>query len=471
MLLGLATTSMAIVLMGASFFQRRSRSGWLDELDGIRHQALVGPGGEVAAAMASVPEDPGGATPARGEASIGPVGWQDPGRDWLAGVTGVAGPAVGAARLTSGSVEPARASDPPGRSRVEVRAPRADAAPVAQAAEPAEPAEPTERATWVQPAPHPIRPSEMWHAGPVPPQGEERVGSADLAPPDTVGVNRFARLWAGIDESTSEARGPAPTPRPDRAMSLSVRPDPATPVASGPVGRRPRGSQARHVLPTSTPPPSQSDLPRRHDAGAVEDRPLRENVGGVEDRSPLVDAPLPPASGAPPRRASTESVPAAPSGNERPLAIGTDGELSTVAAIVRFGEDHQARAVAGPDGFEVTLDRGWCWVAPGSGTGPIAAVRLAIPDAVLTVDPGATVLSVVEADGSTFVLVAAGAATLGRDGDDIELHRGAMVMLPAAGAPQVDSADDDEVAADPLVAQNRLRDRAMSANVAISSAG
>ena len=44
-------TSVATIMMSAAIFTRRVRSGWLDELDGIRGEALAHPNREVAVAM------------------------------------------------------------------------------------------------------------------------------------------------------------------------------------------------------------------------------------------------------------------------------------------------------------------------------------------------------------------------------------------------------------------------------------
>src|SRR4051794_34962167 len=52
--------SMATIAMTAALFSRKERSGWMDELDDIRQDALAVPGGEISHAM-SVAAGDGGA--------------------------------------------------------------------------------------------------------------------------------------------------------------------------------------------------------------------------------------------------------------------------------------------------------------------------------------------------------------------------------------------------------------------------
>lgn len=78
------------------------------------------------------------------------------------------------------------------------------------------------------------------------------------------------------------------------------------------------------------------------------------------------------------------------------------------------------------------LDEGWCWASPGDGAA--AALRIDLPAASLTVGPGATALAVVEADGSVFILVAAGDAHLERAGYGAAVARWTIVMIDPSGA-------------------------------------
>ena len=61
----------------------------------------------------------------------------------------------------------------------------------------------------------------------------------------------------------------------------------------------------------------------------------------------------------------------------------------------------------------------------------------------------------VEADGSSFVVVVAGEASLVHPGGRMRLRPRAMALAPFGGEPQVDVASDDEIQADPLVSRNR----------------
>jgi ferric-dicitrate binding protein FerR (iron transport regulator) len=104
----------------------------------------------------------------------------------------------------------------------------------------------------------------------------------------------------------------------------------------------------------------------------------------------------------------------------------------------------------------VSLDEGWCWASPGEGAA--AALRVDMVAGSLTVQPGATALAVVEADGSVFIVVAAGDAHLERDGDRAPIARGTIVMIDPSGAAQSDSATDAEIESDPIVAENLALD-------------
>src|SRR4051812_47446037 len=52
-------TSMTTIAMVAAIFSRKARSGWMDELDDIRQDALAVPGGEISHAMAVSSGDSG----------------------------------------------------------------------------------------------------------------------------------------------------------------------------------------------------------------------------------------------------------------------------------------------------------------------------------------------------------------------------------------------------------------------------
>lgn len=246
------------------------------------------------------------------------------------------------------------------------------------------------------------------------------------------------------------------------------------------MGRRPRPDRPRASLPLAP----------------IRSRDLRE----PEERSPLPEAPLPPA--APPARhldlgealaapapwagepevevepaveRPTDVVPVGAldthrSGLPEPLPVteaqplpprlierSTTGELDVDAPIVRLSEDAEAGTTGTFEGVDVTLAEGWCWVAPEAGRIALP-VRIHIPTATLTFGDGSSGLAVVEADGTTFLVVAAGTADLSRGADRLSLVTGSMVLLPHDGRPQIDRAGEDEITADPIVARNRALD-------------
>ena len=195
-------------MLRAALFQRKSRSGWLEELDGIRGEALAEPDGSVS------------------EVVDGEGIWTDL-RDGGVYADPHEISSLYATDATPDSPNPkpaAKASKPrskaPRREVEEAAATEAMPAPVAPAAAAAmgspSPAQHDEIWTtthetvssaagaatsesgdfdsdqiWVQPAPHPIRPSEMWHPaelGPAPlgqesndRTPEDRLTQADVA--------------------------------------------------------------------------------------------------------------------------------------------------------------------------------------------------------------------------------------------------------------------------------------------------
>ena len=530
-------TSTAVLLTGAAMFQRKSRAGWLDELAGIRHDALAVPGGEMAVVMSVASGDMG--APARSS--------DGEGSSWSPS-------APPAAEAPAPAPAPTELSGPipydQGAVVVHARditdAPPVDARPPAPGPGSAGPPSRIDAAEdttaddwWAQPAPHPIRPSEMWHPATAPgalsrdgdPSREQRIESSDLTP----GSGRFAQFRPAATEAQAEAAAAAPAARPAPAPVAPPAPAPVAPIAeaprgsaapaapphrpaqtlagglpvrdpsapnassaadpastharserptgpgglvSGPVGRRPRPDRPRPSLPLAP----------------IRSRDLRE----PEERSPLPEAPLPPA--APPARhldlgealatpapaadereaeaeveRPTDVVPVGALDTHRPalpeplpvteaqplpprlIERSATGELDVEAPIVRLSEEAEARTTGTFEGVDVTLAAGWCWVAPAAGRVALP-VRIHIPTATLTFGDGSSGLAVVEADGTTFLVVAAGTADLSRGADRLSLVTGSMVLLPHGGRPQIDRAGEDEIAADPIVARNRALD-------------
>ena len=442
---GLVTTTMVTVLMCATVFQRRSRHGFLDELETVRGEALTAPRGEVATAVAMA--DAAEAWDRlNGEGDEGPVwtGW--PGDDDM---------------------------DDDGDQ------------------------------AWTGPSPHPIRPSEMWHAG----GGQGRLSAIGTGPDSSHDDPSVARASdSSTDASRSdgyeETQGTYPDPAHAAADGSRRRfarfrpvdqPGETTPsvdgpevplipstdgsgLLGGPVRRRTRSGRDRRPLPDA--------------------RPLRAPSTEPEEHSPLVDAPLPPAappataiidlsaiidlpairgaaaindapvmSDAEPTAARAAVVPPAPAEMlvtglaqavpevRSELVVDDRSELAVGATVVRFGDGSRTSMAHGDDGPVVQVQQGSCWVTV-LGDGPLVTVRAQLPQAEVVVAAGGRAFALVEPDGSAFAVVYAGTATLVGNGERISLQAGAMVLVSAAGAVQVDQATVEELAADPSVASN-----------------
>jgi hypothetical protein len=394
---------MATILLCASVFQRRSRSGFLDELETVRGEALTAPSGEVATAVAM-------ADAAEAQDRLNGAG--DDGLEW---------------------------SGWPGEDDMD---------------------DDTDQ-IWTEPSPHPIRPHEMWHAG----GGQSRladIGGEARSDHDAARAlreveanpscdtdemsssvgdgtqRRFARFRPvdgsdGLDESERSA------PSAGGPQVPTIPSSEGDGLLGGPVRRRTRSGRDRRPLPDG--------------------RPLRAHGTEPDDHSPLAEAPLPPAAAAAP--VTTAPVPPTPKGDPAEtktaprtvLAIDDRSELAVGATVVRFGEGSRTSMDHGDDGPVVQIEQGWCWVTT-LGEGSRVAVRARLAQTDLTVAAGGRALALVEPDRTAFVVIVAGSATLSRNGEFTELHGGSMVLLSADGAPQIDQAEAEELAADPLVARN-----------------
>src|SRR5690606_35088468 len=100
----------------------------------------------------------------------------------------------------------------------------------------------------------------------------------------------------------------------------------------------------------------------------------------------------------------------------------------------------------------VMVREGWCWVSPGEGEQ--GAMRLVLPSVSVEVRPGATVLAVVEADRSAFVIVADGSAEIIGGRASQTLETGTIAMVATSGTVSVDRATQAEIEGDPIVAHN-----------------
>jgi hypothetical protein len=248
-----------------------------------------------------------------------------------------------------------------------------------------------------------------------------------------------------------------PAALPTRANRLPGVELPATPssvVAPAPVA--PRTIAPMPVQP-STPAGPPAELAPAVAPDPVAPAPV-ESVApeAVVAPEPIAPAPAPaPAQPAPvvePQLIAEPQVVPVP----EPIAIGSDGLVHAPGTIVRIGGSRRARAQGSPEGVVISLEEGWCWASPGDGAA--AALRVEMAVGSLTVQPGATALAVVEADGSAFLVVAAGEAHLQRDGDRAPIARGTIVMIDPSGAAQSDAATDAEIESDPIVAENLALD-------------
>lgn len=505
--------------MQSALFQRKSRSGWLEELNDIRQDALdqhdggVAPVGEAddiwtdlrdggeyedpheissLYATDATPDRPVAraarppAKPAKTKAAPAPAAEASP-----------PAPAVPEPTL----LPPPPVADAPPPPSAPVEEPAAVEAPAEVRAEPpSAPASRYDDQIWVQPSPHPMRPSEMWHPAelapaPLPeetfePIREERVASADLMDPTYRPVPEPAPVPEADHQTVARLESELSDVA-DLAVAESV--PSAGGLVNGPVGRRVRRDRPVERPRASLPPAEDQVVP-----GSPVMPVMPVDRG---EQSPLPSAPLPPAAlptrsmrlpdielpatpssvvaprtisatpaaptpapstPAPPSPAppATEPVVAEPVATAppapAPIAIGVDGLVDAPGTIVRIGGARRARAVGSPDGVRVALDEGWCWASPGEGAA--AALRIDLPGGELTIEPGATALAVVEADTSIFIIVAAGSAHLSRSGDGATVGRGTIVMIDPSGAAQTDAASDAEIEADPIVAENLALD-------------
>lgn len=507
MFAGLILTSLSVAMAPAALFQRKSRSGWLEELDGIREDALEQHDGGVANVVDA--DDiwtdlrDGGEYDDPHEISSLYATDETPDRPVTKPSTRPARAPRSTAKAEGGAPTPAPVLPPPPAVAAPVEVPPAApaSAPVAEevpapapAPEPPAASAQYDDQIWVQPAPHPIRPSEMWHPAelaPTPlaeesfePVLEERVASAELMDP-----TYQPRLEPSPATETAPAVSDATTSHLEsdlaaRADATIIEPiEPTGNLVNGPVGRRVRRDRPAARPKASLPPPSSHQPVDRGDRSPLPDAVLPPAaLPSRSNRLPGLDLPATPSSVVAPRPAASavpaapvpaapgttaEAAPAAPvpvtaapapAPTPEPvaIAIGSDGLVAAPGTIVRIGGERRARALGTPDGVVVALKEGWCWASPGDGAA--APLRIDLPVASLTVDPGATALAVTEADGSVFIVVAAGSAHLERGGDGARIERGTIVMIDPSGAAQTDAASDAEIEADPVVAENLALD-------------
>lgn len=259
--------------------------------------------------------------------------------------------------------------------------------------------------------------------------------------------------------------------------SSVVPPTPVSPFEHPPVAAALVGSAA----PVGTEPGSETPVadsePLFDPAGLVIEEPPLETVATEPhdvDPTPVVDAAT--VAEVAPIVEAAPIVQAAPIAEVAPIAdvatpaatvsvpgpattslgIAADGMVAVPGTLVRVGGERQATVTVDDEGALVYLRTGWCWASPGDGAAQ--PLRIDVPNGRLTVASGATALAVVEADGSVFIIVAAGTADLRRGADGVTIERGTIVMIDPVGAAQTDRATDAEIESDPIVAENLALD-------------
>lgn len=388
---GLLMTSLATAMMSAALFSRKSRSGWLDELDEIRGAALVSPDGEVDLLME--PVDSLAAT-----GLDGPINWRDPSElDDLA-------PAPH-------RVNPAEMWHP------DVVAPGADDLDLPEDEEVLDPEDlllPSGRPTGFRFSTFSTGDGLQVEDGLAGGHGPHTVdgaleAEADLVIPAPVGE-------PVIDESAAWSLRSIALPGETVAMGeplpILFVPEGGTGfegLVTDPVGRRPASDDVERQVRTM-----------RSVASGVAS-PLDELVPDV--------APL------------SSSVP-----------VDDDGTVVLRAGILRLGPGVRSEVRHDSGRIRVELPTAWCWATLGNESEP---VTLSLPSGTVALEPGTTALVTVEDDASAFVAVASGHAVLVEPHGSTPLPAGSVALAPIGGPAQVDHASLVEIDADPLVALNR----------------
>lgn len=285
---------------------------------------------------------------------------------------------------------------------------------------------------------------------PLPVRGEQSpLPTAPLAPAALPSrANRLPSIDAMPTTPSSvvspESRPPFDQPPTPAALDPREAPfDPAALVIEPPAMRTPPplADDEPEVQPAPAPTPVvEASAPAPTPVVEPPAPVVEVSAPVVEPPAPVVEAPAAPAPAAPARPSA------------RPLPVGDDGMVDAPGTILRVSGLDAASASSIDTAVTVMVREGWCWVSPGDGEQ--GAMRLVLPTVSVEVRPGATVLAVVEADRSAFVIVADGSAQLIGGGADRTLARGTIAMIASAGSVQVDQASPLEIEGDPIVAHN-----------------
>lgn len=469
--------SISVAVAQTALFQRKSRAGWLDELDDIRAGALERPEG----AVADIVEEHEVWTDLR-EGGV----YDDPHE-----ISSLYADDERPSRTTKGSRTRSDAAAEP----APVVEPALDAASLADALNPGGDVwAATERMTapaappatsyesdqmWAQPAPHPIRPSEMWHPAelepmplddltPVPPaphhvidhaapevQPDARVDAASVAQEAPVAPVAPVAPEAPvheIDHAAPEVLAPAAsipaassTPASSLEADLMARADLTVadpwsePLPTPPVGRRNR--RDRPTLPTSS---AVAEVGVQALAEPRTGTQVGPGLGGG-DRSPLPEVPLPPAAPIPTAAAPVvepavvepvapvEDAPAEPVAAEptpAPVAAATEPVAEVVAPEVAPTVDAAPEATAAGDGSPVAVGADGMVPVPGT------IVRIGGAGRALAAETPAHVV-VALAEGWCWVSPAEGEATT------VVVDLGTVELTITAGATALAVAEPD----------------------------
>lgn len=357
-------------------------------------------------------------------------------------------------------------------------------APVEDPAEPAAWAEPAatvaavepiaEPAGWDEPAVEsasveddPAGPRVVAWAGPAAPIPSPPVAAEVEALPPVDLVPPTEPVAVPIPEQAMAVEAPA-------AMAMPAGPDaPVEPVAeavAAPVAPvEPAAVAAPIVEPEPIVEPVVEPMAVVDAPVAVEAEPAvdpmaeqdRAPVFGWADPTESVDGARPgvaavlPEPLLPPAPIEPEPAPAAvPIIEPRFLPVDAEGTVELPEGHLRLGAGAGRHVVLDADGVHLDLAVGWCW-AVASAIG--APVRVVTGSRSVRVDAGAVLVSR-EGDGSTFVAVVDGEASIeGREGA-VAVPATSVVLVGVDGSVQVDEAGVEELLADPVLAANLAAD-------------
>lgn len=256
-----------------------------------------------------------------------------------------------------------------------------------------------------QPAPHPLRPQEMWHPAvvgtqpsavePVDLGAEERVHPADLVEPEaglTTSRFRFARLRpvgpTAQEPSRRAGRSAVPPTEEAAEPGPSLLEELLAPSGVASEHPEPIGHGTAPLVPTTNPPaggalingPVNRRTPR--DDGFIRRRDLPVTLTGVDPAAPPLTASSAPVGEVPGAEVLVAEVLVA---EAHLLEVRADGTVELVGGHLRLAEGLGLEVRQTSDRIDLDLVRGWCWT---SLTGDALPVTVTMPAGPLTVPAG-----------------------------------------------------------------------------------